>query len=208
MYDSTINPYLCETMKLQIDDKSFELMIEYDQIKKRARLIGIQLNVSYEHEHPIFLGVLNGSFMFMGDLMKEVNIACDVEFVRLASYRGDQRQEEISELIGLEVDLKGRHVVIVEDVVDTGHTLAHTLDAIHAHQPASVAVCTLLYKPGAVLYRFDNIAYVGFEIPSEFVVGYGLDYKGLGRNMKDIYREVKIVEEADADDAPKSDDTV
>lgn len=144
----------------------------------------------------------------MGDLMKEVNIACDVEFVRLASYRGDQRQEEISELIGLEVDLKGRHVVIVEDVVDTGHTLAHTLDAIHAHQPASVAVCTLLYKPGAVLYRFDNIAYVGFEIPSEFVVGYGLDYKGLGRNMKDIYREVKIVEEADADDAPKSDDTV
>lgn len=195
-------------MKLQIDNKSFELMIEYDQIKKRARLIGIQLHVSYEQQHPVFLGVLNGSFMFMGDLMKEINIACDVTFVKLASYDGDRRQEGVGELIGLEMDLKDRHVVIVEDVVDTGHTLRHTLDLVNAQQPASVAVCTLLYKPGEVLYRFDNIAYVGFEIGREFVIGYGLDYKGIGRNLRDIYKEVKSGDSGDLDHPDNSGGTI
>lgn len=178
-------------MKIEIDQKNFELMISYEQIKKRTRLIGVQLNVSYEHQNPVFIGVLNGSFMFMADLMKQVQIACEMSFVKLSSYPEAIRQDSIQELIGLNMDLAGRDVVLVEDIVDSGNSLKHTLDLINAQQPESVSVCTLLYKPAAVQYQFDNIAYVGFEIANEFVVGYGLDYKGLGRNLKDIYREVK-----------------
>lgn len=177
-------------MKIKIDQKEFEQVIDYDQIKKRARLIGIQLNVAYEHQNPVFLGILNGCFMFMGDLMKEVTIACEVSFVKLSSYRGTERNEQISELMGLDVDLRGREVVIVEDIVDSGHSLKYTIDAVNQHGPASVSVCTLLMKPAAMQHRFDNIAYVGFEIPNEFIVGYGMDYNGLGRNLRDIYREV------------------
>ena len=176
-------------MKIKIDQKEFEQVIDYDQIKKRARLIGIQLNVAYEHQNPVFLGVLNGCFMFMGDLMKEVTIACQVCFVKLASYQGTERSEQIDELLGLDVDLSGRDVVIVEDIVDSGHSRKHPIDAVNRHSPASVAGCTLLMKPAAMQHRFDNIAYVGFEIPNEFIVGYGMDYNGLGRNLRDIYRE-------------------
>lgn len=186
---------LCN-MKIQIDDKEFEPLITYDQIKKRARLIGIQLNVTYEHQHPVFIGVLNGCFMFMADLMKQVHIACDISFVKLASYRGGTVQGDMQELFGLDVNLKGREVVIVEDIVDSGNTLKHTLDLVNAEEPASVVVCTLLYKPHAVQYRFDNMAYVGFEIGNDFVVGYGLDYKGMGRTLPDVYREVLKTEKS------------
>lgn len=177
-------------MKITIDQKHFDLMIDYHQIKKRTRLIGIQLNVAYENQHPVFIGVLNGCFMFMADLMKHVDIPCEISFVKLASYSGTVRQSQISELIGLDIDLKGREVVIVEDIIDTGNSLRHTLELVNARQPASVAVCTLLLKPGAVVHQFDNIAYVGFEIANDFVVGYGLDYNGAGRTLPAIYREV------------------
>ncbi|SFB77673.1 hypoxanthine phosphoribosyltransferase [Parapedobacter composti] len=177
-------------MNITINQKTFERIIDYNQIKKRARLIGIQLNVTYENQHPVFLGVLNGCFMFMADLMKQIHIASEVSFVKLASYNGTERQNQPDELIGLDINLEGRDVVIVEDIVDTGNTLKHTLDLVNAQRPASVAVCTLLLKPEAMQYQFDNIAYVGFEISNDFVVGYGLDYKGLGRTLPDIYREI------------------
>ncbi|MGK6352039.1 hypoxanthine phosphoribosyltransferase [Parapedobacter sp. DT-150] len=177
-------------MKVMINDREFERIIDYNQIKKRIRLIGIQLNVTYEHQHPVFLGVLNGCFMFMADLMKEINIPCELSFIKLSSYDGSTRREQVDELMGLDVDLRGREVVIVEDIVDTGHSLKHTLDLVHAQQPAAVAVCTLLLKPDAMTHRFDNIAYVGFEIGNDFVVGYGLDFSGMGRTLPDIYRAV------------------
>lgn len=177
-------------MKIKINNKEFERIIDYNQIKKRIRLIGIQLNVTYEKQHPIFIGVLNGCFMVMADLMKQIHIASEVSFVKLSSYEGTSRQGHISELIGLDCNLEGREVVIVEDIVDTGHSLKHTLDAVYAQKPASVAVCTLLLKPAALQHSFDNIAYVGFEIDNEFVVGYGLDYRGLGRTLPDIYKEI------------------
>ena len=177
-------------MKITINQRTFERAIDYNQIKKRIRLIGIQLNVAYENQTPVFLGVLNGSFMFMADLMKQIHIACEISFVKLASYDGVNRREVVDELIGLDVDLKGREVVIVEDIVDTGNSLKHTLDMVNAQQPASVAVCTLLLKPTAMQHSFENIAYVGFEIPDDFVVGYGLDYHGLGRTLPDIYKEI------------------
>lgn len=174
---------------IEIDDLRFEPFIEYDQIKKRIRLIGIDINVKFADKHPVFIGVLNGCFMFMADLMKQVHIPCEMSFVKLASYQGTG-QQPIRELIGVGMDLSGRHVIIVEDIVDTGNSLKHTMEALEELGVASVAVCTLLLKPACLTYSFDNIMYVGFEIDKEFVVGYGLDYNGQCRNLPDIYREV------------------
>lgn len=172
---------------IAIDGLQFEPFIEYDQIKKRIRLIGIDLNVQYADKHPVFVGVLNGCFMFMADLMKQVHIPCEMSFVKLASYSGTD-SGEIHELIGVGNDLTGRHVIIVEDVVDTGKSLAHTQSALEKLNVASISVCTLLLKPDSLQQQFDNIMYVGFEIGEEFVIGYGLDYNGQCRNLKDIYR--------------------
>jgi hypoxanthine phosphoribosyltransferase len=175
-------------MHIQIDDKDFDLLLEYDQIKKRIRLISIQLNVDYDNRVPVFVGVLNGSFIFLADLMKEVSISSEVTFVKVSSYDGDINTGEIKKEIGLQMDLRDRDVIVVEDIVDTGATLRYLLDMIHEQNPASVCVCTLLFKPASLKEDIQEITYVGFEIPDEFVVGYGLDYNGLGRNLKDIYR--------------------
>lgn len=175
-------------MHIQIDDKDFNLLIEYDQIKKRTRLIGIQLNVDYDNRVPVFVGVLNGSFVFLADLLKEVTISSEVTFVKVSSYDGDKNTGEIKKEVGLQMNLKDRDVIIVEDIVDSGATLRYIIDMIREQHPASVCVCTLLLKPKSLKEDIEEITYVGFEIPDEFVVGYGLDYKGLGRNLKDIYR--------------------
>ncbi len=177
-------------MKIQIDEKDFGLMLEYEQIKKRIRLIGIQLTVDYENKVPVFVGVLNGSFMFLADLVKEVTISAEITFVKVSSYDGDKSTEKVKKEFDLSMNLKGRDVIIVEDIVDTGITLRYLLDMIKKHNPTSVKVCTLLLKPKSLKENFEEIAYVGFEIPDEFVVGYGLDYNGLGRNLQDIYRAV------------------
>jgi hypoxanthine phosphoribosyltransferase len=178
-------------MKIEIEDKEFDLLLEYDQIKKRTRFLGIQLNVDYENKVPLFLGVLNGSFIFMADLIKQINISSEISFVKVSSYNGsDTSSGVVKEVIGLDVNLKNRDVIIVEDIVDTGITLSYILELVKAQSPASVSVCTLLLKPNSLQKEIDEIAYVGFEIQNEFVVGYGLDYKGLGRNLTDIYRAI------------------
>lgn len=176
--------------KVQVHDKEFEILLENDSINKRIRLIGIQLNVDYENRCPIFIGVLNGSFLFMADLIKEIDIACEIGFIRVASYHGTESVGEIKEAFGLPTDLKDRDIILVEDIVDTGQTLKYILAKIHQQEPASVAVCSLLFKPAALKEPIKELSYVGFEIPNDFVVGYGLDYNGLGRNLKDIYRAV------------------
>ncbi|NTE05211.1 hypoxanthine phosphoribosyltransferase [Agrobacterium tumefaciens] len=174
--------------KIQVEDKEFEIFLENDTINKRIRLMGIQMNVDYENKCPLFIGVLNGSFLFMADLIKEVNIPCEVAFMRVASYEGTSSSGQIKELIGLPANIKDRDIIVVEDIVDTGLTLTHILKTIKEHNPASVKVASLLLKPTALKYEIEDLAYVGFEIPNEFVVGYGLDYNGLGRNLIDIYR--------------------
>jgi hypoxanthine phosphoribosyltransferase len=176
--------------KIQIHDKDFEILLENDMICKRTRLIGIQLNVDYETRCPVFIGVLNGSFLFMADLLKEISIACEVGFIRVASYHGTESTGQIQEAFGLPSDLHDRDVIIVEDIVDTGFTLKYILEKVYAQKPASVSVCSLLFKPAAIKEPINELNYVGFEIPNEFVVGYGLDYNGLGRNLKDIYRAI------------------
>ncbi len=176
-------------MNITIKDKTFETIIEYSMIEKRTRLLGIEINVDYEDKVPVFIGVLNGAFMFMADLLKEVNIACETTFVKLASYHGDVKSSgTISEELGISMDLKNRDVIIVEDIIDTGKTLHYLLTQIKALEPASIKIATLLLKTDALQVDLGEIDYVGFEIEKDFVVGYGLDYDGLGRNLKDIYR--------------------
>lgn len=173
---------------IQIQDTEFELFLENDQICKKIRLMAIQLDLDYESRCPVFIGVLNGSFIFMADLLKEINTVCEVGFIRVSSYAGTSSTGSVKEIFGLPDDLRNRDVILVEDIVDSGTTLEHILQEVRKQNPASLAVCSLLLKPAALKSKIDALEYVGFEIPNEFVVGYGLDYNGLGRNLKDIYK--------------------
>lgn len=174
--------------KIKVEDKAFEIFLENDTLNKRIRLLGIQINVDYEGKCPLFIGVLNGSFLFMADLIKEIDVPCEVAFMRVASYEGTASSGNVKELIGLPDNIEGRDIIIVEDIVDTGLTLTHILKTIKEKKPASIKVASLLLKPSALKHEIEELEYVGFEIPNEFVVGYGLDYNGLGRNLTDIYR--------------------
>ncbi|WP_113637082.1 hypoxanthine phosphoribosyltransferase [Nubsella zeaxanthinifaciens] len=175
---------------VQVHNKEFELLLEEDTIAKRIRLMAIQLNVDYENRNPLFIAVLNGSFLFMADLMKEINLPCETEFIKVASYHGTNSTGSVKDALGMPSNIKGRDIVIVEDIIDTGLTMQYILSEIAKQEPASVSVCTLLFKPDALKVEIPELNYVGFEIPNEFVVGYGLDYDGLGRNLNHIYRAV------------------
>ncbi|HMI00977.1 MAG TPA: hypoxanthine phosphoribosyltransferase [Pedobacter sp.] len=179
--------------KIQIAGKEFEILLENDQISKRTRLIAIQIDVDYESRCPVFIGVLNGGFIFMADLLKEINVSCEVGFIKVSSYVGTESTGKVKEIFGLPGDLHNRDVIVVEDIVDTGLTLSYILTEIHKQNPSSVTVCTLLLKPDALTTKIEELEYVGFEIANEFVVGYGLDYDGLGRNLKDVYRAKTVV---------------
>lgn len=177
---------------IQIEDKEFEILIQNENIAKRTRLIGIQINVDYEDRCPIFIGVLNGSFLFMADLLKEITISCEIGFIKVSSYEGTESSGNIKETFGLPNDLENRDVILIEDIVDTGLTLSYILNEVYKQNPASVKVCSLLLKPAALKSPINELEYVGFELTNEFVVGYGLDYNGLGRNLKDIYRAKSV----------------
>lgn len=175
---------------IQVKDKSFSLFIPEEKILKEVRRIAAQISKDYEGKEPVFLAVLNGSFIFAADLLKEVSLPCEISFVKLASYQGVSTTGQIREVIGLNVDLTGRPVIIVEDIVDTGLTMAHMLDVLKQQNPASIDICTLLLKPGKLQVNLD-IRYCCLEIPNDFIVGYGLDYDGYGRNTRDIYTLIK-----------------
>lgn len=175
---------------IQVKDKSFSLFIPEEKILKEVRRIAAQISKDYEGKEPVFLAVLNGSFIFAADLLKEVSLPCEISFVKLASYQGVSTTGQIREVIGLNVDLTGRPVIIIEDIVDTGLTMAHMLDVLKQQNPASIDICTLLLKPGKLQVNLD-IKYCCLEIPNDFIVGYGLDYNGYGRNTRDIYTLIK-----------------
>lgn len=175
---------------ITVHQKEFELLLEEDTIAKRIRLMAIQLNVDYENRNPIFIGVLNGSFLFLADLMKEITLPCETEFIKVASYHGTNSTGSVKDALGMPANLKNRDIIIVEDIIDSGLTMKYILSKIYEQEPASVAVCTLLFKPNALKEEINELNYIGFEIPNEFVVGYGLDYDGLGRNLNHIYRAV------------------
>lgn len=170
-----------------LNDRTFEVMIPAQEIDHAVERVAEQINRDYaDKEVPLFIGVLNGSFMFMSDLMKKISFNCELSFVKVASYEGTESSGKVKSLIGLNRDLSGRHVVIVEDIVDTGRSIAHMVKELEALNPASVEVCTLFFKPNSYCEKYP-IRYRAMEIGNEFIVGYGLDYDQLGRNLEDVY---------------------
>ncbi|MBQ8701915.1 MAG: hypoxanthine phosphoribosyltransferase [Prevotella sp.] len=171
---------------VQIKDKTFAVSISEEEIQERVKAVAEQINRDMEGKNPLFLGVLNGAFMFASDLMKNITIPCEISFVKLASYQGVTSTGTVKEVMGINEDLSGRHVIIVEDIVDTGRTMKQMIESLGTRKPASVSICSLFVKPEKLLEPID-IAYKCFSIPNDFIVGYGLDYDQQGRNLKEIY---------------------
>ena len=171
---------------IQVKDKTFSIFIPEEQILAEVRRVAKEIARDYEGRNPIFLSVLNGSFIFTADLLRELDLPCEVAFVRMASYEGVKSTGEIREIMGLSIDVTGRPVIIVEDIVDTGLTMSHMLATLKGHNPGSIDICTLLMKPDKLQVDLD-VRYCCLQIPNDFIVGYGLDYDGYGRNMRDIY---------------------
>jgi len=171
---------------VRIKDKEFEPYISSSDIQSTIQKIADQINTDYSGKSVIFVGVLNGAFMFAGDLLKNIDFNCEISFIKVASYEGTSSSGKVHELIGLVNDIKDKHVIILEDIVDTGLTLNKIFSMINHDEPASLEVASLLYKPEAFQGKHSP-KYVGFEIPKKFIVGYGLDYLEEGRNTKDIY---------------------
>ena len=174
---------------IQIKDKSFTTFITEDKILKEVSRVADEINRDLAGTEPLFLSVLNGSFMFTADLMKRINIPCEISFVKLASYHGTSSTRKIKELVGLNENIEGRTVVIVEDIVDTGFTMKGLVETLRSKNPKDIRIATLLVKPDKLQVKLD-IDYVAMNIPNDFIVGYGLDYDGKGRNYRDIYTVV------------------
>ncbi len=175
---------------IRIKDKTFAVSIPEAEILKQVKRVAAEINRDLAGEKPLFLAVLNGSFIFAADLLREVELPSEISFVKLASYEGVSSTGSIKEVIGLNTDITGRHVIIVEDIVDSGLTMKHMVETLKAQNPASLEICTLLLKPGNLKVALD-IKYRCIEIPNDFIVGYGLDYDGFGRNTRDIYTVVE-----------------
>lgn len=175
--------------KIQIKDKEFALSIPENDILAAVKRVGEEINRDMVDKDPLFICVLNGAFMFAGDLMKTVNIPCEITFVKLSSYDGIYTTGAVKEIIGLNESVVDRNVVVVEDIVDTGITMERILSSLNAKGAKSIRVATFLQKPDA-LQRDIQIDYIAMKIPNDFIVGYGLDYDGYGRNLKDIYTVV------------------
>jgi hypoxanthine phosphoribosyltransferase len=176
--------------QIKVHDKSFEIYLSEKEIQQKISEIAQQINEDYKGKKPLFIAILNGSFMFAADLFKQLTIDAEICFIKLVSYKGMKSSGHITTAIGLDQDLFGRDVVIIEDIVDTGKTLGHFLPKLQHQQPASLKIAALLHKPDAAVHQLA-INYTGFSIPNKFVVGYGLDYDGYGRNLKEIYQVVE-----------------
>lgn len=172
---------------IKLHDRKFKIMIPAEKIDEAVSAVAQRINEDYgDKETPLFVGVLNGSFMFMSDLIKKIEFNNELSFVKLASYEGTCSSGCVKSLIGLNGSIEGRHVIVVEDIVDTGESIEYMICDLQAQKPASLEVCTLFFKPGSYRKQIP-IKYRAMEIGNEFIVGYGLDYDQLGRSLKDIY---------------------
>ena len=175
---------------VKIKDKIFRVSIPEAEIKQHVKALAEQMSKDLEGKNPIFLGVLNGSFIFAADLMREMTVPCEISFVKLASYQGTTSTGKVREVLGINENLSGRTVVIVEDIVESGQTMKQMIESLGTRNPESVRICTLFFKPEKLKEDLD-LDYVAFRIPDDFIVGYGLDYDGLGRELKDVYTIVE-----------------
>ena len=172
--------------KIRLHDKTFRVMIPAERIDAAVERVAERLNERYAGCTPVFLGVLSGSFLFMSDLVRKTTFDSQLAFVKISSYEGTESTGEVKQQFGVDFDIEGRDIIIVEDIVETGHSMNYLLDHLRAKRPASIAICTLFFKPDKFLYEYP-IDYTAVSIGNEFIVGYGLDYNQLGRNLKDIY---------------------
>jgi hypoxanthine phosphoribosyltransferase len=172
---------------IKVHDKYFVPYMKEETVLARIAEIGKQMDTDYAGKKPLFIAILNGSFMFASDLFKQITIDAEICFIKLASYKGTKSTGQVITAIGLDTDIVDRHVVVIEDIIDTGKTLNEFLPQLHNQHPASLKIATLLHKPEATTYPVQ-IDYLGFSVPNKFLLGYGLDYDGLGRNLKEIYQ--------------------
>jgi hypoxanthine phosphoribosyltransferase len=172
---------------IQLFDKQFQKMFSERVIASRVAELGKTITIDYTGRKPIFLVVLNGAFIFAADLIRACQLDCETAFIKLSSYTGMHSIGKVKTVMDLTMEVRGRDLIIIEDIIDTGKTMAHFLEALSALQPASIAIATLLLKPDAVQFPVP-VAYCGFEIPNKFVIGYGLDFDELGRNLPAIYQ--------------------
>ncbi|CAN5502163.1 hypoxanthine phosphoribosyltransferase [soil metagenome] len=173
--------------QIKVHDKYFVPWLSEEVILQRVKEIADQINKDYAGKKPLFIGILNGAFMFASDLFKNITIEAEISFIKLASYKGTKSTGQVITAIGLDMDINDRDIIIVEDIIDTGKTLTEFLPQLRHQQPASLKIAVLLHKPEATLHPI-NIDYCCFSIPNKFVVGYGLDYNGLGRNISSLYQ--------------------
>jgi hypoxanthine phosphoribosyltransferase len=176
-------------MIILVNNKQFQPFISAQKISDRVTQMAEKINNDYVGKRPLFIAILNGSFMFASDLFKLLQIDAEICFIKLASYKGTTSTGNVITAIGLDESLKDRHVIILEDIVDTGKTLHTFLPQLKNQQPASLKIAALLHKPDAVIFPI-KIDYLGFDVPNKFLLGYGLDFDGLGRNLKEIYQLV------------------
>ena len=172
---------------IKVHDKEFFSYITSQEIEEQVARIAAEINRDYEGKKPLFIAILNGAFIFAADLFKHLMVEAEICFIKLASYKGVKSTGKVITAIGLDIDLYSREVIIIEDIVDTGKTLSQFLPQLEHHHPASLKIASLLHKPEAMIHPI-KIDYLGFTIPNKFVIGYGLDYDGLGRNIKEIYQ--------------------
>ena len=186
------NNELIDMETIKIHDKWFRTSYTETEILKHIREVADRINNDMKGKNPLFLALLNGSFMFAADLMKMINIPCEISFVKLASYEGTMSTGKIKEVFGINEDISGRTIIIVEDIVESGLTMKRMIDTLGTRNPESVHICTLLLKPERLQVNL-NIEYAAMKIPNDFIVGYGLDYDRQGRNLRDIYTLVEDV---------------
>ena len=171
---------------IDIKDKTFETVIPEAEILRRVKTVADRISADMKGKNPLLLGVLNGSFIFAADLIRMLTVESEISFVKMSSYEGTESTGKVKKLVGLSENIEGRTVVIVEDIVDSGLTMQKMIEYLKEFNPAEIHICTLLLKPDNLKVPL-NIEYVAMEIPNDFIVGYGLDYDGLGRNLRDIY---------------------
>jgi len=174
----------------RIHDKTFREMITEEAIAERIKQLAMQINKDLSGKDVVFIGILNGAFLFAADLFRQIDFSARISFVKLASYKGTSSSGTIKELIGWNEDINNKAIVVIEDIVDTGNTLERIVDELVIRKASEIKIAALLYKPDAYKKKI-NLDYVGFEIPNDFVVGFGLDYDGLGRNLPSVYTLIK-----------------